>query len=120
MPQFALIFRGGSVETSGLSPSEMQAHLRKWYEWSDALAAAGRRSGGKPLEAVGKTLRGKDRLVTDGPYAEAKDLVTGVLTISADSLDEAAVLARDCPVFELGGSVEVRPVIELRTTLENV
>ena len=95
-----------------MSAAEMQAHVKKWYVWSDALMAKGHSLQGQPLADGGRTIRGKDRIITDGPYAETKDLVTGAMIISAASLDEAVELARDCPVFELGGSVEVRPVIE--------
>ena len=112
MPRFIFIFRGGAAETPGMSPGEMQAHLRQWHEWSDGLLRAGRRHGGQPLEESGKTLRGRDRVVTDGPYAESKDLVTGSMMISASSIEEATDLARACPVLELGGSVEIRPVLE--------
>jgi hypothetical protein len=48
--------------------------------------------------------------VTDGPYAESKDLVLGFLVVQARDLDEAAQLALDCPIAREGGSVEVRPV----------
>ena len=44
--------------------------------------------------------RGRERSLTDGPYAESKDLVTGNLVLEAASLEEAAELARDCPIFE--------------------
>ena len=50
--------------------------------------------------------------VTDGPYAEAKDLVTGSLIVTAGSLDDATRLAAGCPIFEFDGSVEVRPVFQ--------
>lgn len=112
MSKFVFIFRGGAPDTPGLSPAEMQAHVRKWYDWADALTAKGHRVQGQPLDNGGRTLRGRDRVVTDGPYAETKDLVTGSMGVEAASLDEAVELARGCPVFELGGSVEVRPVIE--------
>ena len=46
----------------------------------------------------------------DGPYAEAKDLVSGVLVVSAASLEAAVELARGCPIYEYDGSVEVRPL----------
>jgi len=95
-----------------MSAAEMQAHVKKWYVWSDALMAKGHSLQGQPLADRGCTIRGKDRIITDGPYAETKDLVTGAMIITAASLDEAVELARDCPVFELGGSVEVRPVVE--------
>ena len=49
----------------------------------------------------------------DGPFAEAKDLVTGVLFVQADSLDAAVALARDCPIFLYDGSVEVRPIMPM-------
>jgi hypothetical protein len=56
------------------------------------------------------TVRGHERMVTDGPYAESKDLVTGSMIIEADSLEDAVEVARTCPTFEFVGSVEVRPV----------
>jgi hypothetical protein len=112
MAKFMYVFRGGAFVTPGLSPTEMQAHLQKWYAWADALAKAGRTKGGQPLDNRGRTIRGRDRLVTDGPYAESKDLVTGSLVIDAASLEEATELAHHCPIFEFDGSVEVRPVLE--------
>jgi hypothetical protein len=112
MPKFVFIFRGGAPDTPGLSAAEMQAHIRKWYVWYDALAAKGHEPHGQPLEHGGRTIRGRERAVTDGPYAETKDLVTGSMSIVAASLDEAVEAARDCPGFELGGSVEVRTVTE--------
>jgi hypothetical protein len=50
----------------------------------------------------------------DGPYAESKDLVTGSLIIEAASLEDAVDVARTCPTYEFGGSVEVRPVQDHR------
>jgi hypothetical protein len=111
MAKYMYIFRGGAFVTASLSPAEMQAHLAKWYQWADGFAKAGRHNLGHPLENAGKTIRGRDRNVTDGPYAESKDLVTGSLVFDAASLEEAAELAKDCPIYEFGGSVEVRPVI---------
>jgi hypothetical protein len=114
MAKFMYIFRGGGYATPGLlSPTEIQQHMARWNTWANALLAAGRHAAGQPLAypVTGKTLRGRDRVVTDGPYAESKDLVSGTLTVEAASLQEAAELARDCPIFELDGSVEVRPVL---------
>jgi hypothetical protein len=111
MAKFVFIFRRGAA-AAGLSPAEMAAHVRKWYAWSDALVAAGHAPRGQPLDASGRIVRGLDRVVTDGPYAEAKDLVTGSMVIVAASIDEAELLARGCPGLELDGSVEIRPVAE--------
>jgi hypothetical protein len=105
-----LIFRGGAVSRSDLSPSVLQAHVEKWYRWSEELAREGRRNVGTPLANGGNAVRGHERIVTDGPYAESKDLVTGAMIIEAASLDDAVAVARRCPTYEFDGSVEVRPV----------
>jgi hypothetical protein len=112
--KFMYVFRGGGYATPGeVSPTELQQHLAKWNAWTSSLLAAGRLAGAHPLEhpATGKTLRGRERIVTDGPYAESKDLVSGTLVVEAESLVEATELARDCPIFDHDGSVEVRPVL---------
>jgi hypothetical protein len=112
MANFTYVFRGGAFVTPGLSPSEIGAHLQKWTAWIGDLTKSGHHRGGHAVQASGKTIRGKTKTVTDGPYAEAKDLVTGNMSIVAASLDEAAALASSCPIFEFDGSVEVRPVFE--------
>ena len=109
-----LIFRGGAVSRDDVSPTVLQAHLEKWYAWADELAREGRRNVGTPLDDGGRAVRGHERVVTDGPYAESKDLVTGAMIIDAASLDDAVEVARRCPTFEFGGSVEVRPVHDRR------
>jgi hypothetical protein len=104
-----LIFRGG-VSRDDVSPSVLQAHLEKWYGWADELAREGRRNVGTPLGDGGTAVRGYERVVSDGPYAESKDLVTGAMIIDAASAEDAVAVARRCPTYEFGGSVEVRPV----------
>jgi hypothetical protein len=116
MPKFMYVFRGGGYAEGGApSPTELQQHLAKWSAWTQSLHAAGRLVAGHPLEhpPSGKTLRGRDKVVTDGPYAESKDLVSGTLIVEAASLDEAAEFALGCPILEYNGSVEVRPVLAM-------
>jgi hypothetical protein len=119
VPRFMYIFRGGGYASSEKpSPTELQQHLAKWDAWSTELLRAGNAPVGQPLAhpPIGRTLRGRDKTVTDGPYAESKDLVSGTLVIEAASLDEASQLARGCPILEFSdGSVEVRPVFTTTT-----
>jgi hypothetical protein len=110
MPNYLYIFRGGMPPTS---PQQMQQQMQKWGDWIQQLTKSGNFKAGEPLEVGGKVLAGKKKLVTDGPYAEAKDLVGGYLLVSAKSLDDATELARGCPVFEADGSVEVRAIREM-------
>ena len=112
MAKFMYVFRGGGVVVKGLSPAELGAHLGKWTVWLKELAAAGHaENSGIPLQMPGKVVRGKERQITDGPFAEGKDLVTGALLISAESLDAAARIALGCPVYEFDGSVEIRELL---------
>jgi hypothetical protein len=106
MPQFLYVFRGGAPG----SPEEMQQHMQRWIAWMKELVDSGRVTNrGAPLDRkTGRVVRGP--MVTDGPYAE-KDVVAGFLIIEAADYDEAAHLARGCPIFAFGGAIEVREVM---------
>jgi len=106
---FLYVFRGGAPMT-GISPEEMQRHMAKWGTWIEGLAKEGHMRGGDPLETTGKVVRGTTKTVTDGVYAEAKDVVGGYLLVAARDLAHAADLAKGCPIFDAGGSVEVRQI----------
>jgi hypothetical protein len=113
MADFMYIFRGSQPGLG--SPEEMQQHMQKWQVWMKELSQKGQFKSGDPLEASGKVLKGTKKVVTDGPFAEAKDLVGGYLVVKADDLEGAAEIAKGCPIFEAGGSVEIRPVMLMRT-----
>jgi hypothetical protein len=109
MASFMLIFRGG--DGSGDSPEQMQQHMQKWLAWFEGLTRAGVYTGqGAPLEQTGKVVRGTRKTVSDGPFAEAKDLVGGYAIVEARDLEAAVEIARGCPTYEKDGAVEVRPV----------
>jgi hypothetical protein len=110
MSDYLLVFRGGDMPQH--SPEQMQQHMEKWFSWIKGLREAGVYKGGAPLEAPGKTIRGRSKSVMDGPYAEAKDLVNGYVQVSAKSLDDAAQMSLACPILDVDGSVEVRQVRE--------
>jgi hypothetical protein len=115
MAKFMYVFRGGGYATGALSPAELQRHLAKWNEWTEGMRASGRIAAAQALShpPAGKTVRGREKVVTDGPYAESKDLVSGILVVDAASLEEAAELARGCPILDLDGSVEVRTALTI-------
>jgi hypothetical protein len=113
MAKFVYVFRGGAALEKGLSATALQDHLKLWGAWVGELAKKGHQPAGQRVQKVGRSIRGRSKVVTDGPYAELKDLVTGHLAIEAASLDVATELARECPIFLFDGSVEVRPVAEM-------
>ena len=111
MSEFTYLFRGR--KTSG-SPEEMQEHFEKWVAWFKELGTAGRlKDPGRPLEGTGKVVSGTQKVVKDGPYAEAKDIVGGYITVETEDVVQAVELSKSCPILEVGGSVEVRPVQRL-------
>jgi hypothetical protein len=82
-----------------------------------ALRADSRCLGGahlQPLETA-TTVRyaGSEHLITDGPYADAKEVLGGYYVFDASNLDEALELAQRIPAVRLGGAVEVRPLFEV-------
>jgi len=106
MSNFMFLFRGGSTPTS---PEEMQAQMQKWMTWIQRLREEGKYVAGDPLQGGGKVLTSR-KIITDGPFAEGKEIVGGYFLVRAETLDQAAEMAKDCPIFENGGSVEVRPI----------
>lgn len=108
MSDFAFLYRGRDTNAS---PEQMQKTMEKWRAWFKELTAKGHiKDIGHPLEAAGKVVMGKQKTVTDGPFAEAKDVVGGFTLIEARDLEQAAELSKGCPILEVGGSVEVRPI----------
>ena len=115
MNRYVFVFRGGAVAHMQLAPAEVGAHLQKWMTWLGDLDKKGQSEPNGPrLQLTGKTIRGTSKAITDGPFAEAKDLVTGMIVVRAATLDAAAEIAKGCPIYEYDGSVEVRPVYEER------
>jgi hypothetical protein len=109
--EFVYLYRGGQ---RGASPEQSEQIMQKWATWLKQLEDKGHmKDRGQPLEAEGKVVKGDGKLITDGPYAESKDIVGGYTLVQAKDLTHAAELAKGCPIFERGGLVEVRPVMEM-------
>ena len=113
MNEFALIFRNDSSPEVKLSPEQMQAMMKKWQDWMGSIAAQNKlASAGNRLGWDGKTLR-PNNVVTDGPYVETKEMISGFIVVKTASIKEASELAKGCPILTIGGSVEVRNIIPM-------
>jgi len=111
MSEYVFLYRGGEA---GRSPERAQQSMQKWMAWFEELGKNGHiKDRGQPLERSGKLVKGKQKTVNDGPFAEAKDIVGGYTLIEAQDLSEAVELSKGCPIFEVEGAVEVRPVMKL-------
>ena len=117
MSKYLYIFRGGDQGLEDATPEQLQAHMGKWLDWINGIAATGKLLGGEPLQSGGKVLSGKDDLViTDGPFAEGKELVGGYLLVEVADEAEAIEIAKGCPVFKDDGSLELREVSHVENT----
>jgi len=119
---FLLLFRNAGPEThQHLSPAERDQLMRQWNDWYDGLEAAGKVQHGRPLALNGRVVSGaRGEKVTDGPYAEATEVIGGYFFLSVADLDEATEIAKHCPGLPLGLTVEVRPVADVSPVLEGV
>jgi hypothetical protein len=111
MEKFMLIFQSGTPQHR--SPEAMQAYMGKWMAWIDKLREEGKYLSGEPLLPGGKLVKGPDKKVTDGPYAEAKEIVGGFFIINAENYDDAVAISKDYPDYEYDGSVQIRQVMKM-------
>jgi hypothetical protein len=111
MTDFVYLYRGYERPAS---PEEMQKKTTKWMTWLKDLSDKGHiKSLGDPLQPGGKVIKGAKKQVIDGPYAEAKDMIGGYSIIVAKDIHQAVEFSLGCPIFEDGGSVEIRQIGQL-------
>lgn len=113
MSNYLLLLHEKPADFSDLSADAIQAVIAEYVAWSQKLAGEGKLVGGQKLkDEGGKHLNGfgSEFRSTDGPFAEAKEVVGGIFTIDASSYDEAVEISKDCPHLKYGGWIEVREV----------
>lgn len=116
-----LLFRNAGLEAHAhLTPDGRALLARQWNEWYDGLAARRKVSHGQPLGLEGRVVAGAGGRVTDGPFAEAKEVVGGYFMLTVESLDEATEIAKQCPGLPHGLTVEVRPLAAVSPVLAEV
>ncbi|CAN5265075.1 hypothetical protein BH11BAC5_BH11BAC5_53140 [soil metagenome] len=114
MKEFLLVFRMQvDANTVPPSPEQMQASMKKWQDWLGGLAAQNKLSAaGNRLGMEGSVVK-PGGLVTNGPYVEITEAIGGYSIIKANTLEEAAELAKGCPILAENGNVEVRQIMTM-------
>lgn len=111
--KYVLLVYDDPKQWEGVTDEQMAELYKEYAAVSENPASVG---GAQlhPVEAA-KTVRVKngETLVTDGPFAETKETLGGYYVVEADSEDKALALAAQIPSARLGGSIEVRPVVEM-------
>ena len=114
MSKFMYLFRSNPAAFRSMSPEQMQQLTKKWMGWADTLKKNGHfKQAGERLDEAGKVVRGKSKIITDGPFVEAKDSIGGYMLVEAKDLAQAVELAKGCPILEGDGSVEIRPIVSM-------
>ena len=110
MSEFVYLYRGGERSDS---PALAEKEMQKWVAWMEDLGKQGHlKDRGQPLEREGKIVSGKNRVVSDGPFAESKEAIGGYFYLTVTDENEAIEIAKQCPGLEYGSVVEVRPVAD--------
>lgn len=113
MSNFLYLFRGGHEKFKSLSPEEREAHMQEWGVYMGSLKERGQLIDGLPLSDDGKFVENKGEIITNGPFAEGAEVVGGYLIVSADNIDHAVEISKQCPIFEYGGNIEVREIMSI-------
>ncbi|MEM6806194.1 MAG: YciI family protein [Bacteroidota bacterium] len=92
------------------SAEDIQAEINKWQDWIGSIASQGKFVSTNQLGYEGKSLDNK-HIITDGPYAEVKEIVGGYIIVKAENWEEVMDMAKGCPVLVYPESkVEVRSI----------
>ncbi len=110
MPQFILMLRNAGTWPGELSPDEIQASMLKYRSWIQKIGGSGHKlRDGEGRTLVGNNVGKNGVTVTDGPYAESKEILGGYLLVEAESYDDVVQRCQDSPHLAYG-SIEIRQV----------
>jgi hypothetical protein len=108
--QFIFIIRSKADYTS-FPKDSIQSNIKHWEAYMGNLVRTGKIAGGYRPGNEGETISGPGRASKKAFYAANGEVVSSFLIINAADLAEADQIAKQCPVFELGGNIEIRPIM---------
>ena len=92
--------------------------MREMDVWVRSLVKKGNYVGGDALHVQGRYVR-KDNVISDGPFIEAKEAISGFIILAANDLDDAAFIVQTCPLVQNGNmAIEVRPLMQVKDVRE--
>ena len=109
MKEYLFLFRGGLDMDK--TPELWYEHTQKWKPWLEELIKNKIRIDGGALAGKSVMIEGANKPMVDGPFVESKEKVGGYLIINANDLNEAAAIAKNCPIYEFEGYVEIREIV---------
>ncbi|MET7000103.1 YciI family protein [Chitinophaga defluvii] len=110
MKEFLMLIRE-NADYGTMTPQEMQEDIERHIQWVEALVNSGHFSSSNPLMQEGTVIKGKDKIVTDGPFVESKECISGYYFLRATSLAAATEIAKGCPALMAGATLEIREIM---------
>jgi len=113
MPKYLLVYHNAPYDMSSIAPEQMQEAMKLWNSWiGEGMQRGWMVDGGDGLLPDGRVID-SNKVVTDGPLAETKEIVGGYSIVQADTYEQAVQCAMGCPILAEGGRVEVRQLAGL-------
>ncbi|MBS1531141.1 MAG: transcription initiation protein [Bacteroidetes bacterium] len=113
MKEFVMVYRSELMGEIKLTAEGNMVVSKEWENWMGGIAAQNKLvSPGMRLGNEGRVIK-PGNVVTNGPYAEIKEIIGGLSIFKADSIEEATEWAKTCPILNAGGNVEIRDIIQV-------
>lgn len=113
MEKYLLIVRENLREIGRFTQEERFTRSPDMSPWLESLSKSGRYIMGEPLYVSGSYVS-RDEVITDGPFIEAREGVSGFDLIWAESMEQAVAIAQSCPMVRSGFAIrEVRQVVNV-------
>ena len=112
MQEIMMLFRHVPDPSQQPTQAEIEASIKQWQDWIGGIAAQGKFVSTNQLSYEGKSLTA-DGLISDGPYAELKEVIGGYIIVKVENWDEATEMAKGCPILAYGGKVEMRSIVAI-------
>ncbi len=110
MQKFMFIIKEDLAELGKAGNDERQRCIRVMTAWVESLQESVNFLSGSPLEVTGRYVV-RDRVISDGPFVEAKEGISGYILVDAENIEQAAAIAQGCPFVQQGKmAIEVRPL----------
>jgi hypothetical protein len=112
MKRFLLLIREDLRRVEQLTEAQLHEEIGIMTKWVEEMTKTGNFVQGDPLEN-GMRVATSTKVLSDGPFIEAREAVTGFTIVKAANIDQAAELAMGCPLVQNGQvKIEVRPILD--------
>lgn len=110
MKEYVFIFRNSSDLHTHPSPEQVQERIN----WMDSITAQNKLAdkGNRLSASCAKTIQA-GHVITDGPYMETREFISGYMIVKTATIEDALELTKSNPILKAGGSIEVRGVLTL-------